>query len=237
MAEPPRCAWAGDDPLMRAYHDEEWGVPQHDRIRLFEKLSLEGAQAGLSWRTILAKRDGYRRCFAGFDPAKVARFRPARVETLMADPGIVRNRAKITSVLDNAKALLRLERELGEFGEYLWSFVDGRPIVNRRRRRRSAPRDDRSLGGIEQGPQAPGLPVRRPDHHVRAHAGDGHGERPHRRLLSLRRPGQTPGGKCAVTGSGAEGSRSSASRITSAMSETTTSSSLPSPFTPSSIIT
>jgi len=116
---------------MVAYHDDEWGVPQHDRVRLFEKLSLEGAQAGLSWRTILNKRDGYRACFAGFEPAKVARFTDARVEKLLLDARIVRNRAKVTSVIDNAKSVLRLERELGDFGDYLWSFVDGRPIVNR----------------------------------------------------------------------------------------------------------
>jgi DNA-3-methyladenine glycosylase I len=116
---------------MVEYHDAEWGVPQRDRIRLFEKLSLEGAQAGLSWRTILNKREGYRACFAGFDPAKVARFTPARVERLVLDARIVRNRAKITSVIDNARALRRLERELGGFSDYLWSFVDGEPIVNR----------------------------------------------------------------------------------------------------------
>ena len=110
----PAASWAGDDPLMREYHDVEWGVPQHDRIRLFEKLCLEGAQAGLSWRTILNKREGYRACFAGFEPAKVARFTDARVEKLMLDARIVRNRAKITSVVDNAKALLRLERELAK---------------------------------------------------------------------------------------------------------------------------
>jgi DNA-3-methyladenine glycosylase I len=124
---------------MVAYHDDEWGVPQRDRVRLFEKLSLEGAQAGLSWRTILDKRDGYRACFAGFDPVKVARFTPARIEKLLGDTRIVRNRAKITSVIENARALLRLERELavggdGDFADHLWSFVDGTPIVNRRRR-------------------------------------------------------------------------------------------------------
>jgi DNA-3-methyladenine glycosylase I len=138
-AAPRRCAWAGTDPLMVEYHDCEWGVPQHDRIRLFEKLSLEGAQAGLSWRTILNKREGYRACFAGFEPAKVARFTDARVEKLMLDARIVRNRAKITSTIDNAKAVLRLERERakagdGDFADYLWSFVDGEPIVNRRKR-------------------------------------------------------------------------------------------------------
>jgi DNA-3-methyladenine glycosylase I len=130
-----RCAWAGTDARMVAYHDDEWGVPQHDRVRLFEKLSLEGAQAGLSWRTILDKRDGYRACFAGFDPAKVARFTPARVERLLGDARIVRNRAKVTSVIGNAKALLRLERERaasgeGDFADYLWSFVGGAPVVN-----------------------------------------------------------------------------------------------------------
>ena len=119
---------------MVDYHDCEWGVPQHDRVRLFEKLCLEGAQAGLSWRTILDKREGYRACFAGFDPAKVARFSDAKVEKLVLDARIVRNRAKISSTIGNAKALLRLEREVGDFGEYLWSFVDGRPIVNRWKR-------------------------------------------------------------------------------------------------------
>ena len=127
MAELRRCEWAGTDPLMVSYHDIEWGTPQRDRIRLFEKLSLEGAQAGLSWRTILNKREGYRACFAGFDPVKVARFTPARVEKLLADPRIVRNRAKVTSVVDNAQALLALERELarndqGDFSDYLWSL-------------------------------------------------------------------------------------------------------------------
>lgn len=139
-----RCAWAGADPRMVAYHDDEWGVPQHDRIRLFEKLSLEGAQAGLSWKTILDKREGYRACFAGFDPAKVARFTPARVEKLLGDPRIVRNRAKVTSVVDNARALLRVERalaaeEAGDFADYLWSFVDGVPIQHRRRRMTDLP--------------------------------------------------------------------------------------------------
>ena len=124
---------------MVGYHDVEWGVPQHDRVRLFEKLSLEGAQAGLSWRTILNKREGYRACFAGFEPAKVARFTDARIEKLTLDARIVRNRAKITSVVDNARAVLALERErsaagAGDFADYLWSFVDGRPIVNRWKR-------------------------------------------------------------------------------------------------------
>lgn len=116
---------------MVAYHDDEWGVPQHDDRRLFEKISLEGAQAGLSWSTILRKREGYRKVFAGFDPARVARFTPARVEKLLADPGIVRNRAKIESVVHNAAAVLELQREEGSLDAFLWSFVDGKPIHNR----------------------------------------------------------------------------------------------------------
>jgi len=128
-----RCTWAGADPLMVAYHDEEWGVPQHDDARLFEKISLEGAQAGLSWSTILNKREGYRRAFAGFDPAKVAHFTPAKVEKLLTDPGIVRNRAKVESTVANAKAVRAVQRELGSLDAYLWAFVDGTPIVNRYR--------------------------------------------------------------------------------------------------------
>jgi DNA-3-methyladenine glycosylase I len=118
---------------MVAYHDEEWGVPQHDDHRLFEKISLEGAQAGLSWSTILNKREGYRRAFSGFDPAKVARFTRAKVERLLADPGIVRNRAKIESTIDNAKAVRAVQREFGTLDAYLWSFVDGATVVNRHR--------------------------------------------------------------------------------------------------------
>ncbi|MGZ4688016.1 MAG: DNA-3-methyladenine glycosylase I [Acidimicrobiia bacterium] len=132
-SEPVRCTWAGTDPAMVAYHDDEWGVPQHDDQRLFEKISLEGAQAGLSWSTILRKREGYRRAFSGFDPAKVARFTPAKVERLLADPGIVRNRAKVESTIANARAVRAVQRELGSLDAYLWSFVDGTPIVNRHR--------------------------------------------------------------------------------------------------------
>jgi DNA-3-methyladenine glycosylase I len=126
-----RCRWAGTDPLMVAYHDEEWGLPQHDDRRLFEKISLEGAQAGLSWSTILNKLEGYRRAFAGFDPDKVARFTPAKVERLLQDPGIVRNRAKIESTIANARAVRAVRREHGSLDAYVWSFVDGKPIVNR----------------------------------------------------------------------------------------------------------
>lgn len=127
-----RCAWAPlDDPAYLRYHDEEWGVPVHDDVRLFEMLVLEGAQAGLSWSTILHKRDGYRRAFAGFDPAKVARFSPAKVERLLQDPSIVRNRLKVASAVQNAKAVLDVQRDDGSLDTYLWSFVGGAPKRNR----------------------------------------------------------------------------------------------------------
>jgi DNA-3-methyladenine glycosylase I len=118
---------------MVAYHDEEWGVPSHDDRHLFEMLTLEGAQAGLSWSTILRKREGYRKAFAGFDAAKVARFRPNDVERLLADPGIVRNRLKVESTVENARRVLELQAEHGSLDAYLWAFVDGTPIVNARR--------------------------------------------------------------------------------------------------------
>ncbi|MDD3765357.1 MAG: DNA-3-methyladenine glycosylase I [Nevskiales bacterium] len=126
-----RCPWSTATPQYAAYHDLEWGVPQHDDRVLFEFLILEGAQAGLSWRTILEKRDGYRRAFAAFDPVKVARFTDARLDKLMLDPGIVRNRLKITSARTNARAFLEVQREHGSFDAWLWAFVDGQPIVNR----------------------------------------------------------------------------------------------------------
>ena len=121
------------------YHDEEWGVPVHDDRRLFEGLVLEGAQAGLSWSTILAKREGYRRAFHGFDPARVARIRPARVESLVQDPSIVRHRGKIEGTIRNARAFLRLQEEEGSFATWLWAFVDGRPVRNAWRRMEEVP--------------------------------------------------------------------------------------------------
>src|SRR5207342_869174 len=130
---PRRCAWAPlADPLYLAYHDEEWGVPVHDDRHLFEMLILEGAQAGLSWSTILRKRDAYRRAFDRFDPRKVARYDARKVKALLADAGIVRNRAKIASAIQNARAFLEVQAEFGSFDAYQWRFVDGRPIRNRR---------------------------------------------------------------------------------------------------------
>jgi len=133
LAKKKRCAWSGTDPLYVAYHDEEWGVPVHDDRVLFEFLVLEGAQAGLSWSTILRKRDAYRRAFDRFDPRKVARYDKRKVASLLADASIVRNRAKIESAIKNAKAFLDVQEEFGSFDAYQWRFVDGRPIQNRRR--------------------------------------------------------------------------------------------------------
>jgi DNA-3-methyladenine glycosylase I len=131
---PRRCEWAeGDDPLMVAYHDEEWGTPSHRDHHLFELLTLEGAQAGLSWKTILHKREGYRSAFQQFDPARVARFNARRIEVLLSDPAIVRNRLKVESAVNNARRIREVQGEFGTFDAYIWQFVDGVPIVGRRR--------------------------------------------------------------------------------------------------------
>lgn len=127
-----RCSWPQDDANI-VYHDKEWGVPVHDDRVLFEFLTLEGAQAGLSWSTILRKRENYRRAFAGFDPKKVARFTAGRIQRLMKDEGIVRNRLKIESTVTNARAFLAVQKEFGTFDRYVWQFVGGKPIVNKRR--------------------------------------------------------------------------------------------------------
>ena len=180
-----RCGWAPlEDPAYLAYHDEEWGVPVHDDARLFEMLTLEGAQAGLSWSTILHKREGYRRAFAGFDPAKVARFDARKVERLMQDASIVRNRLKIESTVANARATLVVPE-----GVRLAGCVS---VGSRRRRacreplaRWRHPRGDASVTRDEQGPQAARLPVRGSDRLLRVHASDRHGQLPRSRLLPL----------------------------------------------------
>ena len=125
-----RCPWCGDDPLYQAYHDEEWGVPVQDDRRWFEFLLLEGAQAGLSWITILRKREGYRQAFADFDPEQVARFDQKKIDQLLANPGIVRNRLKIASAVTNAQSFLAVQEQHGSFNDYIWPWVDGKPIVN-----------------------------------------------------------------------------------------------------------
>ncbi|MBI2363050.1 MAG: DNA-3-methyladenine glycosylase I [Elusimicrobia bacterium] len=136
-ASAKRCWWAGSDPLYAAYHDDEWGRPVHDDRRLFEMLTLEGAQAGLSWLTLLRKRENYRAAFAGFDPAAVARFDARRQARLLADPGIVRNRLKVSSTVTNASAFLRVQAEFGSFDRYVWRFTGGRTL----RRRPKSPRE------------------------------------------------------------------------------------------------
>ena len=126
-----RCAWCVSHPLYIQYHDEEWGVPEHDDARLFEKIVLDGAQAGLSWLTILKKRDGYRRAFHGFDAARIARYSERDIARLLADPGIVRNKLKVNAAITNARAYLTVRDELGSFDQFLWQFVGGRPKRNR----------------------------------------------------------------------------------------------------------
>jgi DNA-3-methyladenine glycosylase I len=134
-----RCAWAGTHPLYVAYHDREWGVPQHNSRKLFEFLILEGAQAGLSWLTILKKRQNYRRAFDRFDPVRIANYKAADIKRLMSDAGIVRNRLKIAATIDNARAYPEIKREFGSFDKYIWSFVEGKPIVNRFKTMRQLP--------------------------------------------------------------------------------------------------
>jgi DNA-3-methyladenine glycosylase I len=139
-AEPSRCHWAANgDPLMRDYHDTEWGTPLHDDRALFEFLCLEGAQAGLSWRTVLAKRDNYRKAFHHFEIARVAAMTDRELEKLLLDPGIIRNRLKVVSTRDNAIAALRVIEEFGSLDGYLWSFVDGKPLRNRWRSQADVP--------------------------------------------------------------------------------------------------
>ena len=147
-----RCAWAegGKNDLYIAYHDTEWGVPGHDDRKHFEFLILEGAQAGLSWSTILNKRENYRKVFADFDPARVARFTEKRIEKLLQDPGIVRNRLKVTAAVNNAKKFLAVQKEFGSFDNYVWVFVGGKPIRNRRRSMKDIPATSRESDALSK---------------------------------------------------------------------------------------
>ncbi len=134
-----RCEWAGSNPLMVRYHDTEWGVPVKDDKKIFEFLVLESAQAGLSWQTILNKREGYRKLFAGFNPAKIATFGKAEVTKLLKDPSIIRNRLKIEATINNAKRFLEVQKEFGSFSGYVWQFVGGKPIDGKRKRMKDIP--------------------------------------------------------------------------------------------------
>jgi DNA-3-methyladenine glycosylase I len=146
-----RCKWAeGVGPAYIAYHDEEWGVPVHDDRVQFEFLILEGAQAGLSWSTILNKRDGYRTAFAGFDPEKVARFSDKHIEKLLQDPGIVRNRLKVRSAVTNAQAFLAVQEEFGSFSDYIWGFVGGEPVQNRFRKDADVPATSKASDALSK---------------------------------------------------------------------------------------
>jgi DNA-3-methyladenine glycosylase I len=145
-----RCPWCGSDPLYVSYHDSEWGAPLHDERLHFEFLTLEGAQAGLSWITILRKRDNYRKAFANFDPQKVARFTPAKIEKLLGDAGIVRNRLKVESAVKNARLYLDLQAEFGGFDKYIWSFVDGRPKQNAWKSLREVPATTRESDALSK---------------------------------------------------------------------------------------
>ena len=126
-----RCFWAGDKDYMIAYHDEEWGVPNHDDIKHFEMLTLEGAQAGLSWDTVLKKRENYRQAFDGFDPEKVAKYTEAKIQSLLENPGIIRNKLKVRSTVSNAVAFLKVQQEFGSFDAYIWGFTDGKQVISR----------------------------------------------------------------------------------------------------------
>lgn len=134
-----RCGWVSNDPLYIKYHDEEWGVPVWDDNRQFEFLILEAAQAGLSWFTVLKKRENYRKAFSGFDPRKVMKFGPAKVKVLMNNPGVIRNRLKIESAIHNARPFIEIQKEFGSFCNYAWSFTGGKPLVNRRKSLKEVP--------------------------------------------------------------------------------------------------
>lgn len=136
---PKRCAWVNDNPLMILYHDTEWGVPVHDDKKLFEFLILEGAQAGLSWQTVLNKRENYRKALHGFDPVKIARYGSKNVMRLLDNPGIIRNRLKIVATIENAKKFLEIQKEFGSFDKYIWQFVGGKPIKNKFKSLRDIP--------------------------------------------------------------------------------------------------
>lgn len=145
-----RCEWAGSETSMCAYHDEEWGVPVHNDTRLFEMLTLEGAQAGLSWAIVLGRREGYRRAFAGFDPAQVALFEDEDRERLLGDTGIIRNRAKIRATIDNARAFLEVQREFGSFDTWIWDLAGGAPRRNAFRSPAEIPAETETSGAMSQ---------------------------------------------------------------------------------------
>jgi DNA-3-methyladenine glycosylase I len=184
-ANPKRCPWPGVDPLYIAYHDEEWGVPERDDRALYEKFVLDGFQAGLSWITILRKRETFRAAFHGFAPEKVARYTKRKVEALMKDEGIVRNRLKIEGAIDSARAWLKIEESGPGFSALLWDFVGGKPIVNRYKSISEIPADGAVTLNLQRA-QVARFQILRSDDRLRLHAGDRHGERSPYNLPSSR---------------------------------------------------
>ena len=180
----PKCWWCLGSPAYEAYHDEKWGVPIRDDQDLFAKLMLDGFQAGLSWSTILNKRDNFDRAFDGWDPEKIAAYTQDDIDRLMADPGIVRNRLKVNGAVKNARAYLQLQEEEGSFSDYLWSFVGGDTIVMRPTGTGRLPRHQPGIGRHVQSPQATRLHLRRQHHLLRLHASRRHDRRPRPRLLA-----------------------------------------------------
>ncbi len=180
-----RCPWCGTDPLYVRYHDEEWGSPLHDEDKHFEFLLLETQQAGLSWITILRKREAYREAFAGFDPGKVARFGQAQVEKLMGNPGIIKNRRKIEASISNAKAFLAIQEEAGSFDRWIWNFAGGHPLVNAPQTLADIPATSPLSDSPRQGAQAPRLFLCGLDHYLCPPPGYRGGKRSPRLLFPL----------------------------------------------------
>jgi DNA-3-methyladenine glycosylase I len=180
-----RCAWAGNDPLMTEYHDKEWGVPVHRDVKLFEFLTLEGAQAGLNWMIILKKRANYRKAFESFNPAKIARYSGKDVKRLLADPGIVRNRLKITATIMNARQFLEIQKEFGSFDSYIWQFTGGQSVKHKFKSLSAIPAKKQRIRRNEQGPRKAGFQVRRLHDMLRFHASRRNRKRSHNRLFQV----------------------------------------------------
>ena len=181
-----RCPWPGQDPFYVAYHDDEWGVPEYDDRALYEKLMLDGFQAGLSWITILRKRENFRKAFDGFEPAKIARYTPKKIERLMQDAGIVRNRMKIEGAVASARAYLDIMEKGAGFSALLWDFVDGAPKVNRFKSIKQVPAETPISKAMSKELSSARIQIRRADDRLRLHAGDRNGQRPSGRLLPSR---------------------------------------------------
>lgn len=196
MKEKMRCPWGGANDLYIPYHDKEWGAPCHDDMRHFEFLVLEAAQAGLSWLTVLKKREAYRKAYRGFDPVRVARFSARDVERLLGDPGIVRNRLKISSSINNASRFLDVQKEFGSFDAYLWHWTGGRPVVNRWTEQSQVPPRTELSDAISKDLKARGLFLCRLDHHLLAPSGGGRGERSPGDLLPMERGSAPCRGRC-----------------------------------------